>query len=186
VIRERTPTGGGAGLGRAGTVALMRAYVGVGSNLGDRWGHLALAARELRGSHGVRLLRASCVYDAAPMGPVQPRYLNAALELETGLPPEMLLERLMAVERLGLRRRGLRWGPRTLDLDLLLFEDVVLHRPDLTLPHPGLISRRWVLAPLAEIASERVVPGTGRTVADLLRSAPAHEMARAGLYPGAI
>ena len=164
----------------------MRAYVGVGSNLGDRWGHLSLATHELRGSAGVRLVQASCVYDAAPMGPAQPRYLNAALELETDLPPEALLERLLAVERLALRRPGVRWGPRTLDLDLLLFEDVVLHRPALILPHPGLISRRWVLAPLAEIAAGRLVPGTGKTVAELLRSAPVHDMARAGMYPGAV
>jgi len=162
----------------------MRAYVGVGSNLGDRWGYLALAARELRGDPRVAVLRASSVHDTAPMGPVQPRYLNAVLELETLLPPERLLARLLEVEQGALRRRGLRWGPRTLDLDLLLFDELVLRRPTLTLPHPGLISRRWVLAPLAEVAPNRLVPGTGRTVAELLRNAPAHDMVRAGLYPG--
>jgi 2-amino-4-hydroxy-6-hydroxymethyldihydropteridine diphosphokinase len=161
----------------------MRAYVGVGTNLGDRWAHLALAARELRGAPGVSLVRASRVYDAAPMGPSQPRYLNAVLELESTLPPERLLESLHAVEKAAFRERGLRWGPRTLDLDLLLYENLVLRTPSLTVPHPGLISRRWVLAPLAELCPARIVPGTGATVAELLRSVPAFDMCSAGLYP---
>ena len=161
----------------------MRAYVGVGTNLGDRWGHLALAARELRRTPGVTVLRASHVYDTEPLGPSQPRYLNAALELETTLDALGLLSALLAVERTALRRRDVRWGARTLDLDLLLYEDVVLRTPSLTLPHPGLLSRRFVLAPLAELCSERIVPGTGATVAELLRSAPANDMSSAGLYP---
>jgi 2-amino-4-hydroxy-6-hydroxymethyldihydropteridine diphosphokinase len=161
----------------------MRAYVAAGTNLGDRWGHLALAARELRASPGARLLRASRVYETAPMGPPQPRYLNAALEVETALAPERLLEVLQGIERAAMRRREVRWGPRTLDLDLLLYGDAVVRTPSLTLPHPGLISRRFVLAPLAELCPDHVVPGTGATVAALLRAAPAHEMTPAGLYP---
>jgi 2-amino-4-hydroxy-6-hydroxymethyldihydropteridine diphosphokinase len=161
----------------------MRAYVGVGSNLGDRWGHLALAARGLRDADAVTFLRASRVYDAAPMGPSQPRYLNAVLELETNLPPERLLAALHAVEESAFRKRGLRWGPRTLDLDLLLYDATVLRTPSLTVPHPGLLSRRWVLAPLAELCPERVVPGTGATVAELLKRAPPYDMSCAGLYP---
>lgn len=162
----------------------MRAYVGVGSNLGDRWAHLALAARELRGVPGVAFLRGSRVYDAAPMGPSQPRYLNAVVELETSHPPEQLLQALHAVEQAAFRERGLRWGPRTLDLDLLLHGDLVVRNPTLTVPHPGLISRRWVLAPLAELCPERVVPGTGATVAELLATVPAYDMMPVGLYPG--
>jgi 2-amino-4-hydroxy-6-hydroxymethyldihydropteridine diphosphokinase len=162
----------------------MRAYVGVGSNLGDRWAHLALAARELRACPGVAFLRGSRVYDAAPMGPAQPRYLNAVVELETTATPEQLLETLLAVEQAAFRERGLRWGPRTLDLDLLLCDELVVRTPKLTVPHPGLISRRWVLAPLAELCPERVVPGTGSTVAELLRTVPAYDMRPVGLYPG--
>ena len=161
----------------------MRAYVGAGSNLGDRWGHLALAARELRAAPGVTLLRASRVYETAPLGPPQPRYLNAALELETALEPEALLALLQRIERTALRRRAVRWGPRTLDLDLLLCGDAVVRSPSLTLPHPGLISRRFVLAPLAELCPEAVVPGTGATVAALLRAAPQDDVTAAGLYP---
>ncbi len=161
----------------------MRAYVAVGTNLGDRWGHLALAARELRRAPGVTLLRASRVYDTEPLGPAQPRYLNAVLELETTLEPAALLAALFAVERTAFRRRDVRWGARTLDLDLLLYEHLVLRTPSLTLPHPGLLSRRFVLAPLAELCPERVVPGTGATVSELLRAAPANDMAAAGMYP---
>ncbi len=161
----------------------MRAYLGVGTNLGDRWDHLALAARELRAAPGVALLRASRVYDTEALGPRQPRYLNAVLELETTLKADQLLALALAIESTAHRRRDVRWGARTLDLDLLLYEDVVLRTPALTLPHPGLLSRRFVLAPLAELCPERIVPGTGSTVAELLRSAPAHDMSAAGLYP---
>jgi 2-amino-4-hydroxy-6-hydroxymethyldihydropteridine diphosphokinase len=162
----------------------MRAYVGVGTNLGDRWAHLALAARALRACDGVAFLRGSRVYDAAPMGPSQPRYLNAVVELEAALPPEQLLAALRAVEQAAFRERGLRWGPRTLDLDLLLYGDHVIRTPSLTVPHPGLIPRRWVLAPLAELCPERIVPGTGATVAELLQAVPPYDMRPVGLYPG--
>jgi 2-amino-4-hydroxy-6-hydroxymethyldihydropteridine diphosphokinase len=161
----------------------MRAYVSVGTNLGDRWAHLALAARELKSAPAVQLLRASRVYDTAPLGPKQPRYLNAALELESSLTAHRLLALLLRIERTALRRRDVRWGPRTLDLDLLLYGDLVIRTPDLTLPHPGLVSRAFVLAPLAELCPDRRVPGTGATVAELLRSAPAHDLHAAGLYP---
>ncbi len=161
----------------------MRAYVGVGSNLGERWDNLALAARELRAAPGVSLLRASRVYDTEALGPKQPRYLNAVLELETTLKADLLLALLLQIEGTAHRRREVRWGARTLDLDLLLYEDVVLRTPALTLPHPGLLSRRFVLAPLAELCPERIVPGTGSTVAELLRFVPALDMSSAGIYP---
>ncbi len=161
----------------------MRAYVGVGSNLGDRWANLALAARALRAEPRLALLRASRVYDTAPLGPPQPRYLNAVLELESGAPAPALLEALQRVERAAGRRRGARWGARTLDLDLLLLEGEVIRRPGLVVPHPGLATRRFVLAPLAELCPERVVPGTGRTVAELLARVPPEDVQPAGMYP---
>jgi 2-amino-4-hydroxy-6-hydroxymethyldihydropteridine diphosphokinase len=162
----------------------VRVYVGVGSNLGDRWGRLALAARELRGSKRVQLVAASRVYDAAPIGPPQPRYLNAALELDTSLPAVELLDVLQRVEETGGRVRGPeRWGPRTLDLDLLLYGDEVVRAPRLVVPHPGLAVRRFVLAPLAELCPDRVVPGTGRTVGQLLSLVPPEDVRAAGLYP---
>ena len=162
----------------------MRVYVGIGSNLGDRWGRLALAARELRAANRVHLVAASRVYDAAPLGPPQPRYLNAALELETGLPALELLDLLQRIEQTGGRVRGHeRWGPRTLDLDLLLYDDEVVRVPRLVVPHPGLAVRRFVLAPLAELCPDRIVPGTGRTVAQLLALVPPEDVRAAGLYP---
>jgi 2-amino-4-hydroxy-6-hydroxymethyldihydropteridine diphosphokinase len=162
----------------------VRVYVGVGSNLGDRWGRLGLAARALRGARGVKLLGASRVYDAAPIGPAQPRYLNAVLELETDLPAIDVLDLLQQIEETGGRVRGPeRWGPRTLDLDLLLYGDAVVRVPRLVIPHPGLAVRRFVLAPLAELCPDRVVPGTGRTVAQLLALVPKEDVRGAGLYP---
>ena len=161
----------------------MRAYVGVGANLGDRWAWLALAARALRATPGVAVVRGSRVWDSAPLGPPQPRYLNAVLELETNLPPRGLLTALKAVERLARRRRDVRWGARTLDLDLLLLGDRVVAERGLTVPHRELPARRFALQPLAEICGERVVPGTGRMVAELLRAAPAWELRDVGAYP---
>lgn len=162
----------------------MRTYVGVGSNLGDRWANLALAARALRSEPRVSLLRASRVWDAAPMGPPQPRYLNAVLELEVLGAAPALLRVLQRIERAAGRKRGpVRWSARTLDLDVLLFGDEVIRTPRLVVPHPGLVARRWVLAPLAELCPDRVVPGTGRTVAQLLAEVPREDVVPAGLYP---
>lgn len=162
----------------------MRAYVGVGSNLGDRWASLAFAARALRGAPRVAVLRASRVWDTAPLGPPQPRYLNAVLELEALGPAAALLQVLRGVERAaGRTRTGRRWTARTLDLDLLLFGEALVRAPALVVPHPGLVSRRFVLAPLAELCPDRQVPGTGRTVSELLALAPADDVAPVGLYP---
>jgi 2-amino-4-hydroxy-6-hydroxymethyldihydropteridine diphosphokinase len=162
----------------------VRAYVGVGSNLGDRWANLALAASMLRRSPRVAVLRASRVYDTAPIGPPQPRYLDAVLELETELPPRALHAVLRMVENAaGRRRTGERWGARTLDLDLLLYGDEVIVQRTLRVPHPELTVRRFVLAPLAELCPDRIVPGTARTVAELLARAPPDDVVAVGLYP---
>ncbi len=162
----------------------MRAYVGIGSNLGDRWGHLAHAARALRAEPRIALLRASRVWDAAPIGPPQPRYLNAVLEIETELPAPALLALFQLIERgAGRKHTAVRWAARTLDLDLLLYGDEVIRLPQLVVPHPGLAVRRFVLAPLAELCPERIVPGTGRTVAQLLALVPPEDLVHAGLYP---
>jgi len=162
----------------------MRAFVGVGSNLGDRWSHLALAARELRASGAVTIVGASRVWDTEPMGPPQPRYLNAVLLVETTLAPRGLLELLRGVERSAQRERdGARWGARTLDLDLLMYEDRVIEEPGLHVPHPGVASRTFVLAPLAELAPDLVVPGVGRTVEELLAAAPVGGVRPVGSYP---
>lgn len=161
----------------------MRAYLGVGSNEGDRWVHLAQAARGLSGSPQVSVLRRSWVWETAPVGPPQPHYLNAVLELESGLPARGLLQLMQLVEQGAGRVRRERWGPRTLDLDLLLFGDERIDEPGLQLPHPAMAERAFVLAPLAELCPDRTVPGTGATVAELLAACPHLEMRRAGPYP---
>jgi 2-amino-4-hydroxy-6-hydroxymethyldihydropteridine diphosphokinase len=161
----------------------MRAFVAVGSNLGDRWARLALAARELRAAPGVAVVRASRVWDTAPLGPPQPRYLNAVLELETTRTPRSLLALLRSVEAAAGRRRDVRWGARTLDLDLLVAGDWIVHEPGLTVPHPELANRRFVLAPLAELRPELVVPGTGLAVGRMLEEAPPLDIAAVGGYP---
>jgi 2-amino-4-hydroxy-6-hydroxymethyldihydropteridine diphosphokinase len=161
----------------------MRAYVAVGSNLGDRWGRLAQAARALRSAPGVAVLRASRVWDAAPIGPPQPRYLNAVLEIETTRTPASLLALLREVEAAAGRTRDVHWGARTLDLDLLLFGDLVVRESGLTLPHPGLAGRRFVLAPLAELRPELPVPGADASVGRLLEEAPELDLSPVGGYP---
>jgi 2-amino-4-hydroxy-6-hydroxymethyldihydropteridine diphosphokinase len=161
----------------------MRAYVAVGSNLGDRWGRLAQAARALRAAPGVAVLRASRVWDSAPIGPPQPRYLNAVLELETTRTPESLLALLREVERAAGRTRDVHWGARTLDLDLLLHGDLLVRQPGLTVPHPGMAERRFVLAPLAELRPELPVPGADASVGRLLEEAPELDLSPVGGYP---
>jgi 2-amino-4-hydroxy-6-hydroxymethyldihydropteridine diphosphokinase len=147
---------------------VARAFVGLGSNVGDRGSTLERALELLRERVDVRAV--SSVRETEPWGYAeQPRFLNAAAEVETELTPRQMLDVLLDVEsRLGRTRDGPRYGPRTIDLDLLLYGDDVVHEPGLTVPHPHLHERRFVLEPLAELDPTLVVPGRG-TVADLLR-----------------
>ena len=139
------------------------AYVGLGSNLGDRRATLASALAALRPR------RVSSVAETEPWGRAdQPRFLNAVAELDTDLEPEPLLARLMEIEATHGRVRAELWGPRTLDLDLLLYGDRVVSSPGLTVPHPRLAERRFVLESLAELAPDLAIPGVGRTVRELL------------------
>ena len=136
---------------------MTRAYVGLGANLGDREGAI-LAAAERLGPH-----RLSPVIETEPWGyPDQPKFLNAAAELETSLTPRELLDRLLEIEReLGRTREGPRYGPRTIDLDLLLYGDEVVEEPGLTVPHPRLTERLFVLEPLLALDAGLFVPGRG-------------------------
>jgi 2-amino-4-hydroxy-6-hydroxymethyldihydropteridine diphosphokinase len=151
-----------------------RAYIGLGANLGQREQTLRAALAELGRRPGVRVVRASSFIETAPVGgpPGQPPYLNAAAELRTTLGPEELLSALQQVEDAFGRTREVRWGPRTLDLDLLLYEDLVVDTPALQVPHPRMHERRFVLEPLCEIAPEAVHPVLGRTVREMLDELP--------------
>ncbi len=148
------------------------AMIGLGSNLGDRRATLDGAIAALAAVPGVRVRRVSSYRETEPVGgPAgQGSYLNAATELETSLDPFGLWNVLRAIEDRFGRVRTVRWGERTLDLDLLLFNDRTIDTPELTVPHPRLAERRFVLEPLAEIAPAAVEPRTGRTVSDLLRA----------------
>jgi 2-amino-4-hydroxy-6-hydroxymethyldihydropteridine diphosphokinase len=142
---------------------LTRAYVGVGANLGDREATIAAALAALPGVVDVSRLR-----ETEPVGVVdQPPFLNGAAAIETELSARELLDALLAVERELGRERRERWGPRTIDLDLLLFGDERLDEPGLTVPHPRLHERRFALEPLLDLDPEVAVPGRGR-VEDLL------------------
>jgi 2-amino-4-hydroxy-6-hydroxymethyldihydropteridine diphosphokinase len=148
-----------------------RAMIGLGSNLGDRAAMLEGALAALAATPGVRIERVSSVSETEPVGgpPGQGPFLNAAAALETTLEPLDLLRVLQAIEARFGRVRGVRWGERTLDLDLLLFDDRIIDSPELTVPHPRLAERRFVLGPLAEIAPDAIEPVTGRSVSGLLR-----------------
>jgi 2-amino-4-hydroxy-6-hydroxymethyldihydropteridine diphosphokinase len=140
-----------------------RAYVGLGSNLGDREAMLQRAVEFLAADPGVDLVAVSPIRETDPVGYIdQPRFLNAAVAVETELPARILLERLLAIERkLGRERGGPRHGPRTIDLDLLVYGDAILDEPGLTVPHPRLHERRFALEPLADLDPGLVVPGRG-------------------------
>jgi 2-amino-4-hydroxy-6-hydroxymethyldihydropteridine diphosphokinase len=149
---------------------MSRAYLALGSNLGDRWAYLRGAVEALDRLQGSRVVAASRVYETDPVGgPAgQGPYLNAAIVLDTELEPRALISALLAIEKERGRERRERWGARTLDLDLLLYDDEAISEADLTVPHPRLAERAFVLAPLADLASDLVPVGMGRTVSDLL------------------
>lgn len=149
--------------------AVVRAYIGLGGNVGDAQARLRSAFDALSRIPSTRLLRRSRFYRTPPWGIAdQPHFINAVAELETSLAPRELLDALLAIERAhGRQRGGERWGPRTLDLDLLAYGDLRCEEPGLTLPHPRIGERAFVLAPFAELRAEMRIPGSG-TVRELL------------------
>ena len=150
-----------------GADAEIDAFVGLGSNLDEPAAQLRHAIERLAGLQATSVISVSSVYRSAPFGPVaQPDFLNAAVQLRTALQPVELLRALLAIEEDQGRVRGERWGPRRIDLDLLVYADHVCATAELTLPHPGIGDRNFVLLPLQEIAPELVIPGLGR-VADI-------------------
>lgn len=143
--------------------------VALGSNIGDRDGYLRSALARLAATEGVHDLRASSFHETAPVGgPEQPDFLNAAVTFRCRLDPHALLDRLLEIERELGRVRGERHGPRTIDLDLLLVGELTARDPRLTLPHPRMTERLFVLEPLVEIAPDLVHPVLGVTVGELL------------------
>ena len=146
----------------------VRAYIGLGANLADREGTIEQAVGLLGAESGIEVVSVSSLRETEPWGRVaQPAFVNGAVAVETTLEPRALLGVLLDVERRLGRVRDERWGPRTIDLDLLLYGDVVLDEPGLTVPHPRLHERAFALEPLQELDPELAVPGRG-SVTDLL------------------
>ncbi|WP_458526697.1 2-amino-4-hydroxy-6-hydroxymethyldihydropteridine diphosphokinase [Onishia taeanensis] len=141
---------------------LSHAYIGLGSNLDDPLDHVTRALRELDRLPLTRLAASSSCYASRPVGPQdQPDFINAVAHVETRLSPLSLLDQLQALEQRHARVRARHWGPRTLDLDLLLYDDRCLHHPRLRLPHPELGKRAFVVVPLHELAPRLALPGLG-------------------------
>jgi 2-amino-4-hydroxy-6-hydroxymethyldihydropteridine diphosphokinase len=144
------------------------AYIGLGSNLDDPRGHLQRAFVDLRGVEHIELEARSSLYLSAPVGCLdQPDYVNAVARISTDLDPKALLDALLRVEERHGRERIFLHSPRTLDLDILLFDDMQLHEPGLVIPHPRMHNRAFVLTPLLELAPGVVIPGVGRADAAL-------------------
>jgi len=157
------------------------AFVGLGSNLQSPTRQVADAFDALAEIPSTRVVLRSSLYRSAPFGGIeQPDFVNGVAGLLTQLEPRALLAELQAVERRhGRERDDVRWGPRVLDLDLLVFDDLIIDEPGLTLPHPGIGERNFVLLPLGEIAPQLVIPGLGR-VADIAVNTAEPEISRIG------
>jgi 2-amino-4-hydroxy-6-hydroxymethyldihydropteridine diphosphokinase len=149
------------------TVNELDCVLGLGSNLGNRLGFLREAARHLQ--RHAQITAVSALYETDPLGPAQPDYLNAALRLRTALDPLELLELQLRVERASGRERRERWGPRTLDLDLLFIVGQAVDRPGLVVPHRELTRRAFALLPLLDVMPDAADPVSGQPYAELAR-----------------
>ena len=145
-------------------------YIGFGTNVGDREDNYDQAIEELNAADGVSVSRASRLHEYPPMGPPQPDYLNGAIEISTTLRPTELLAELNRIEAALGRERVIHWGPRTVDLDILFWGDLILNTETLTIPHPGACERLFVLEPLVEIAPDLADPRSGQKVSEILAS----------------
>ena len=143
-----------------------QAYLALGSNMGDRLATLQRAVDLLDARSGIDVVRSSRVYETEPVGPPQPPYLNAVIEIRTDLEPRELLKECQAVEAELGRVRAERWGPRTIDVDVLTYDEREVTEPDLEIPHPRMHERAFVLIPLSDLAADPSLP-SGRRIHDV-------------------
>ncbi|PXW88436.1 2-amino-4-hydroxy-6-hydroxymethyldihydropteridine diphosphokinase [Streptohalobacillus salinus] len=154
----------------------MEAYIALGSNIEPRVDYLAEAIKQLEADPQVKVIARSSIYETEPVGYTeQSKFLNQVIQIETDYMPEALLETTQAVEQMLGRKRAIRWGPRTIDLDILLFEEIVIDTEQLTVPHPRLQERAFVLVPLSELAPRAIIPGVDQTVEKALAAVPAQD-----------
>ncbi|MDP2942315.1 MAG: 2-amino-4-hydroxy-6-hydroxymethyldihydropteridine diphosphokinase [Candidatus Omnitrophota bacterium] len=148
----------------------IRALVGLDSNLGDRRGYIEKAVEELKRSGAVEVIKVSSLYETEPVGgPPQGKYLDGVAEIRTMLAPRTLMALLKEIEKkVGRTPSDVRWGPREIDLDILLFDDIIIDEPDLKIPHPLLHLRDFMLEPICEIAPNLIHPVLQKSVADIL------------------
>jgi 2-amino-4-hydroxy-6-hydroxymethyldihydropteridine diphosphokinase len=151
-----------------------RAFIGIGSNLGDRKANFQEAIQKIAEMREARIVKQSSLYESEPHGNAKTWFVNAVIEVETELPAEQLLKRLKAIETAMGRKRvkGKRYGSRIIDLDILFFNNEVVEKRTLKIPHPRLQNRRFVLAPLSELAPHLVHPKLNLSVSELLASTP--------------
>lgn len=148
---------------------MIKAYLGLGSNVGDRVAQLDEAIRILNASYGVTVTKVSPIYETEPVGYVdQPQFLNLCLEVQTLLTAQELLQVCMETEQQLHRVRDIRWGPRTLDVDILLYGNQIIDETDLVVPHARMFERAFVLIPLNDIASDVVEPHSNEKIANLV------------------
>lgn len=157
---------------------MIEAFIGIGSNLGDRLSNLGSALEAIAGEAGFSLRRVSLAYETEPIGPPQPRYLNAAVQVGTLLSPRATLKKLQEIEEVLGRVRREKWGSREIDLDLLLYGDRLIQETGLQVPHPLLHTRAFALAPLAEIAPGALHPQSRVTIKALFDALPEAERAQ--------
>ena len=164
---------------------LHRAYIGIGSNLGDRKANTREAVERVSKLPATRIVRASSLYESEPLGDAKTWFVNSVIELETEFPPDELLKRTKAIEKAMGRKRvkGKRWGSRVIDLDILLCDQEIVDTRSLKIPHPEMHKRRFVLLPLAELAPHVVHPHLGQSVSALL--ATVRDQKRVTLLPRA-
>jgi 2-amino-4-hydroxy-6-hydroxymethyldihydropteridine diphosphokinase len=142
---------------------MARVYIGLGSNLGDRINYIKEAIASICKQPGIEAVGLSSVYETEPVGKTdQPGFLNCVLAVETGLSPRELLKTMGGIESKLKRERSVHWGPRTIDIDILLYGDYSIKEPDLIIPHPRMCERAFVIVPLMELSHDIVIPGVGK------------------------